>query len=118
MNRDDDLVAIVRSTNNVIIRITKERWEHIITRHPLEEHLSDILTTITTPEMIFVPPEGYPQQKLAIKSFKSFIEKGLALNLTVHYKELPSEDGFLITAFVISQKRLERMMRKWKKVYP
>ena len=68
--------------------------------------------------MVFAPPEGYPPQKMAIKTFSILKQKGLAPNLAVHYKELSPEDGFLITAFAISKKRLERMVRKWKKVYP
>jgi len=68
--------------------------------------------------MVFGPPEGYPPQKMAIKTFSSLKQKGLATNLAVHYKEISQEDGFLITAFTISNKRLERMVRKWKKVYP
>ena len=118
MTADNDLIATVKSIDNVIIRITKERWEHVITRHPLEKNLQEVLATIATPERIFVPPEGYPPQKMALKTFISLTQKGLAPNLVVHYKELSPEDGFLITAFTISQKRLERMVRKWKKVYP
>jgi len=107
MTTDNDLITTVRSTDNVIIRITKERWKHVITRHPLEKHLQEVLATISTPERIFVPPEGYPLQKMALKTFTYLTQKGLAPNLVVHYKELSSEDGFLITAFTISQKRLE-----------
>ncbi len=55
---------------------------------------------------------------MAIKTFSYLKQKGLASHLAVHYKELSPEDGFLITAFVISKNRLERMVRKWKKVYP
>ncbi len=68
--------------------------------------------------MVYSPPDGYPPQKMAIKTFSSLKQKGLASHLAMHYKELSPEDGFLITAFVISKNRLERMVRKWKKVYP
>lgn len=118
MPKGVDLVATAVSIDNVDIRITKERWEHVITRHRLEESLPEILETISKPDKIFVPPTGFPQQKLAIKKFSSLIQKGIAINLAVHYKEISTEDGFLITAFAISNKRLKRMVRKWKKVYP
>jgi len=118
MPKGEDLVATAVSIDNVVIRITKERWEHVITRHRLEKSLQEILETISKPDKIFVPPTGYPQQKMAIKKFSSLKQIGLAINLTVHYKEISTEDGFLITAFAISNKRLERLVRRWKKVYP
>ncbi|MFX1520142.1 MAG: hypothetical protein ACFFCD_09515 [Promethearchaeota archaeon] len=49
----------------------------------------------------------------AMKIIPELRKKGLAENLIVHYKELSKKDGFIITAFVMSDKRLTSRFRKW-----
>ncbi|MFN3740962.1 MAG: hypothetical protein ACK4TF_09900 [Thermodesulfovibrionales bacterium] len=46
-------MIIVKSKNNIPIRLTKERWEHIIQRYPEMNGQSDrVLETLSEPEII------------------------------------------------------------------
>jgi hypothetical protein len=80
----------VVSKNSVPIRLTAERWQHIVTEHAeLSESREEILRTIAAPDHIFV---GSYEELLAIRE----IEVGKWL--VVVYREL-EDDGFVITAF-------------------
>lgn len=79
----------IQSRNNMTIRLSKERINHIITNHPeMEQYLVDITKVITDPDIIF---QGLQGEYVAIKARKSFF-------LVVVYKEQET-DGFVITAF-------------------
>jgi hypothetical protein len=57
----------VKSKNGIIIRLTDERWEHILTGHgELAEYKNKILDAVEEPEVIF---EGKPGEYLAVKAF-------------------------------------------------
>ena len=44
---------IVRSRNNVPVRLTDERWHHIEARHPeMRDHKTQVLETIEEPDLI------------------------------------------------------------------
>jgi len=46
-------MVIVKSKNNIPIRLTTERWNHIITRHPeIDSQKEHVLETITDPDLI------------------------------------------------------------------
>lgn len=46
-------MVIVRSHRGVPIRLTEERWQHIVSGHPeMAEERSRILETVADPEMI------------------------------------------------------------------
>jgi len=46
-------MIIVYSKNDVAIRLTKERWNHIVNRHPeLFDQKEKVLQTITNPKLI------------------------------------------------------------------
>ncbi len=87
-------MIIVRSKNNVPIRLTIERWEHIIKRHPeMDAEKGKVLQTIIDPDLI---QEGDFGELIGIKFFKKtpLTSKYLA----VIYKEASNIDGFVITA--------------------
>jgi len=46
-------MIIVKSKNNIPVRLTTERWQHIIMRHPeMDSQRERVLETITAPHLI------------------------------------------------------------------
>ena len=77
------------------IRLTEERWNHIIERHPeVAGRLSEILATIADPVIITT---GWEDELVAIRKFK-------IQDLAVIYKEGGSA-GFVITAFLTRSRK-------------
>lgn len=105
------------SINNIPIRLTEERWDHICDNHKLDAHKTKVIETITAPDIVYASPLGIRPQFIAIKAFLELEQEGLTSNLVVHYREL-NRDGFVITAFTMSEKRLKKKVSKWLKVYP
>ena len=93
---------IAKSINGVPIRITYERWFHIIENHDdLAGRFSEILNTVEYPDYVV---KGYEDALIALKELE--IEKYLA----VVYKELNIDDGFVITAYITSKIKIERQV--------
>jgi hypothetical protein len=92
-------VLIVHSHNGVPIRLTEERWQHVMHRHPdMETQRERALETLVEPDMIQEGDFGtllaarlYPETPLTRKY------------LVVVYRETNSEDGFVLTAYLASQ---------------
>jgi len=103
-------MIIVKSKNNVPLRLTKERWNHIILRHPeMDVQKEHVLETVTAPDLI---QEGDFGELLAVK----FYEKTPLTSkyLVVIYKEVIDSDGFIITAYYAT-KPSERRKILWKR---
>jgi hypothetical protein len=101
----------------VNVRLTQERWFHIVEYHnELVNFQLEILLAIAEPDKVYCSPTGAQPNFAAIKFFDSLADYGLAKNLTVHYKELPTSSGFILTAFVISGKRLKKRFRLWQRL--
>jgi len=80
----------VQSKQEILIRLTDERWEHIVTEHgELSESRDAVLQAISDHERIFA---GGNAELLAVRE----IESGKWL--VVVYRE-DEQDGFIITAF-------------------
>jgi len=100
----------VTSVNGVLIRLTDERWAHIIEQHPELALMQDIvLSAISCPEQVLQGDRG---QLIAVVSIN--INKWLV----VIYRELELEgeliDGFIVTAFLNSRKRyMEGKKQLW-----
>ncbi|HIH69351.1 hypothetical protein [Methermicoccus shengliensis] len=94
------------SKNGVPIRLTEERWFHIVENHDELAGLSDeVLLTIEDPDFIV---KGWIDELLAVRKIN-------AKYLIVVYKEL-EDDGFIITAFIT--KKLDKVLRRgviWQK---
>lgn len=78
------------SKNGIIIRLTEERWKHIVLMHPaLANKQVQVLKTVQNPDCIL---QGKAGELLAVSGplRKQY--------LVVVYKEFES-DGFIITAF-------------------
>lgn len=96
---------IVFSHNAVPIRLTEERWVHIVESHDdLAGHYDDVLNTIEDPDFILRGTGG------ALIAAKGVARK---MHLAVVYKEVSRGDGFIITAYFTS--KLSRRSILWRK---
>ncbi len=90
------ILDIVKSKDNVPIRLTDERWyEHILSEHPyMNRFYNDVLETIENPEIIL---RGYRGSKVAL------LNVGRRQWLHVIYREISQDDGFIISAYIKSK---------------
>ncbi|RZD16849.1 MAG: hypothetical protein EVJ46_01015 [Candidatus Acididesulfobacter guangdongensis] len=96
-----------KSINGVDIRITAERWFHIIENHEdIAGYYDFVLECIENPDFII---KGYNNALIALKKFSEI--KFLA----VIYKEIDKTDGFAITAYFTNKIKLEKEEILWKK---
>lgn len=97
---------IAVSRNGVPIRLTDERWAHIIDEHAEVAGLRDeLLETVREAERVV---QGNAGELLAVHMLQS----GKAM--IVVYRELSSSDGFVITAFLMRRLRsLDRRVQEW-----
>jgi hypothetical protein len=102
-------MIIVRSKNNIQIRLTTERWRHIIRRHPeMENQKKNVLETISNPDLI---QNGDFGELIALKFYQK--TPLTAKYLVTIYKEIANADGFVITAYYAT-KPSERRKKLWK----
>ena len=112
---DSELVAvtvmvIVRSHNGVPVRLTEERWRHIIRRHPEMDSLREkVLETVSEPEII---QQGDFGELLTIRFYPLTPLTGK--NVVVVYREISSEDGFVLTAYLANRPSARRLII-WKR---
>ncbi|MBE2225527.1 MAG: hypothetical protein IAF02_28585 [Anaerolineae bacterium] len=100
------MLATVKSINNVSIRLTKERWEHVLEEHgELAQSRQSILDTVANPSRVLAGGAG---ELFAIKE----IQPGKWL--VVVYRE-DDKDGFIITAFLT---RREQSLNRRKQLWP
>ncbi len=86
------ILDIVKSVNDVSIRLTDERWEHILNQHPyMSGFYNEILKATEKPEFI---TRGNRGAKIAV------VNLGRRRWLHVMYRELNQADGFIITSFI------------------
>jgi hypothetical protein len=103
-------MIIVRSQNNVPVRLTAERWEHIIAEHPeMDTQREQVLETVNAPDMI---QAGDFSELLAIRFYPQtpLTEK----YLVVAYRETAVDDGFILTAYLTRRPSARREMI-WKR---
>jgi len=94
-----------QSRRGVMIRLTQERWAHIIEEHAeLTALRNDVLLTISVAERVLLGGDG---ECLAVREIEP------AKWMVVVYREY-DEDGFIITAFMTRRQRsLDRRMQLW-----
>src|SRR6266478_8687934 len=92
-------MLIVHSHNGVPVRLTDERWQHVVYRHPdMGTQRERVLETLAEPDMI---QEGDFGTLLAVRLY---LDTPLTRKyLVVVYRETSSEDGFVLTAYLASQ---------------
>jgi hypothetical protein len=103
-------MLIVNSYNNIPIRLTDERWQHIVTRHPeMNDLKKQVLETVTKPDMI---QKGDFGELLAIRFYhKTPLTSKF---LVVAYREVSPGDGFIITAYLTNEPSNKRIIL-WKR---
>ena len=85
------MADVVYSVNSVPVRLTDERWIHIVEHHDdLAGHYDDCLDAIEEPDFVL---RGYGGSLIAVRG------AGRNRYLAVVYKELSDNDGFVITAY-------------------
>ena len=94
----DSLMDTIISVSNVPIRLTYQRWAHIIENHDYMVGCSDLVfESLAEPDMIL---HGWTDEQLAVRHYDKTVitEK----HVVVVYKEIDEGDGFVITAFMTS----------------
>ena len=94
-----ELLAAVKSKSQVPIRITQERWLHVVEHHNyMAGNLEKVIETIEDPDYLVA---GLREEVVALRHYPetSISEK----YVVAVYKEVSREDGFLITAFMTSK---------------
>jgi len=93
------------SRGGVPIRLTEERWFHIVENHDdLAGYYDEVLDTVENPDMIIQGDEG------ALVAAKRMAPRR---HLAVVYKELTADDGFVVTAYFT--RRLARRTVLWRR---
>ena len=82
----------ISSVNGVSIRLTQERWAHIVSNKPyMETYYERVLDTVERPTWIL---DGYAGASVAVLTLAK------QEYLHVVYREVSRMDGFIITAFI------------------
>ena len=101
------MASVVNSVHNIPIRLTEERWIHIVENHnEMAGYYDKVLDAVAKPKWVV---QGYHDELWAIMEIS---ENKVLLAV---YKEIKSEnDGFIITAFFTSQlQKLKRRKMIW-----
>jgi hypothetical protein len=93
------------SVDGVPIRLTDERWVHIVENHDdLAGHYDDVLEAVENPDMLL---PGHKGSLLAVRGY------GRRRYLVVIYRQTTTDDGFVITAFFTDS--IDREKAIWKR---
>ena len=100
------MIGISYSRNAVPVRLTEERWSHIIEEHgELAALQHEVLQAVAEPDRVLAGGDG---ELLAVRTLLP------GKWLIVVYREITKEDGFIITAFLTRRSRpLDRRLQKW-----
>jgi hypothetical protein len=92
-------VWLTFSVAGVRIRLTTERWAHIIAHHPeLRRQTLKVLETVRDPDRVL---QGDFGEKLAVRSYRKTPVS--SKRLVVAYREVSLAGGFIITAYFASR---------------
>lgn len=95
----------VISRRGVPIRLTEERWFHIVENHDdLAGYYDQVLETVENPDFILA---GYGGALIAVRAM------GRRKYLAVVYRETSRNDGFVITAYFTS--KIAKSSIQWRK---
>lgn len=87
---------IAYSVNGVPIRLSYERWYHIIENHDdLASYYYELLETVEKPESVFRGNKG---------TLKATRNIGRNKWLVVIYREISKTEGFIITAYFLDKR--------------
>lgn len=96
---------VVFSVEGVPIRLTTERWFHIVENHDdLAGYYDEVLETVANPDIVLPGQRG---SLIAVRGY------GRKRYLAVIYRQLSAKDGFIITAYFTS--KIDRKKAVWKR---
>jgi hypothetical protein len=96
-------VDTTHSVDGVPIRLTEERWFHIVENHDeVAGYYDEVLDTVARPEVVL---PGHGRSLIAVRNH------GLHRNLCVIYRQLSPSDGFIITAYF--SRKIDRRKAIW-----
>ena len=99
------ILGTANSINGVQIRLTEERWEHILDSHPeLASYQEILLGAVENPDYILSSRRG---------ALAAVIVLGRKAFLHVFYVEKGRRDGFILSAYV--QDELDKARIVWRK---
>src|SRR5882672_6490256 len=99
------ILGIAESINGVPIRLTDERWEHILYSHPeLASYRETILDAVGNPDYILASRRG---------ALAAVLVLGRKAFLHVFYVEKARRDGFILSARV--EERMDKAKIVWRK---
>lgn len=97
---------ITQSVDGVPIRLTAERWLHIVEHHDeVAGYYDEVLDTVASPDIV-VP--GYSGSLIAVRNH------GRRRYLCVIYRQVSRTDGFIITAYF--SRKLDRKKAIWRRL--
>lgn len=100
------MVDVATSQRDIPIKLTDERWNHILEGHPeLINHKTDVLKVVSNPELIL---EGNNGALMGVREIEP------SKWLVVVYTEL-ANSGFILTAYFTSR---FRSLTKRKQLWP
>lgn len=101
----EQVIDVAISIDGVPIRLTQERYFHIVENHnDLAGYVDDLSDVVEHPELIV---RGYNNSLIAIRGY------GHKRYLQVVYRQLSTDDGFIITAYFSS--KINKRQILWKK---
>ena len=99
------ILGIANSVNGVPIRLTDERWEHILESHPeLASYRETVLDTVENPDYILA------SRRAALAAVMVLGRKAF---LHVFYVEKGRNDGFVLSARV--EEKMDKAKIVWRK---
>jgi hypothetical protein len=101
---------VASSRSGVPIRLTDERWRHVVARHPeMDGQLEMVIETLSDPDMI---QQGDRGELLAVRFFER--TPLTRKHLVVAYREIDGVDGFVLTAYFTRRPSAQRVTL-WKR---
>ncbi|MBI4947488.1 MAG: hypothetical protein HY840_13935 [Bacteroidetes bacterium] len=98
---------IAISQNKVPVRLTIERWIHIVEHHDdLAGYYDEVLNVVENPDLVI---SGYQNALIALREIKA------GKYLAIVYKEIKKTDGFIITGYFTAKMNLKKQIIVWKK---
>ena len=96
---------VALSVEGVPIRLTTERWFHIVENHDdMAGYYDDVLETVENPDIVV---RSYGGSLIAIRGY------GRKRYLAVIYRQVSTEDGFVISAYFTS--KIDRKKAVWRR---
>ncbi len=106
-----DILATVNSKRGIPVRLTHERWSHIVESHDyMAGHLDLVVETLGNPDYVV---KGVSGELLALKQYHHTAIG--PKHVVVAYREY-ERDGFVVTAFMTSKAdKLIQRGPQWRK---